>query len=60
VAGRAAGSLRRSGCGHGLDADSPLIQKDLFGPLLSIEAFGGEDDAVPLANATPYGLAASV
>lgn len=44
----------------GLAPDSPLVQHDLFGPLLSIEPFGDEEDAVRLANATPFGLAASV
>jgi betaine-aldehyde dehydrogenase len=44
----------------GLDVDSPLIQDDLFGPLLSIEVFDTEADATRLANATPFGLAASV
>ncbi|MGC7101358.1 aldehyde dehydrogenase family protein [Amycolatopsis lurida] len=44
----------------GAALDSPLVQHDLFGPLLSIEPFDNEDDAVRLANATPYGLAAAL
>lgn len=44
----------------GAAADSPLIQQDLFAPLLSIEPFDDEQDAVRLANATPFGLAASM
>lgn len=44
----------------GAAVTSPLIQHDVFGPLLSIEPFDDEDDAVRLANATPYGLAASL
>ncbi|MQA03186.1 MAG: aldehyde dehydrogenase family protein [Streptosporangiales bacterium] len=44
----------------GVPVVSPLVQEDLFGPLLLIEPFGGEPDAVAAANATPYGLAASV
>ncbi|MFD8338249.1 aldehyde dehydrogenase family protein [Streptomyces solisilvae] len=44
----------------GVDIDSPLVQHDLFGPLLTIEPFDDEDDAVRIANGTPYGLAASV
>lgn len=44
----------------GVDVGSPLVQDDLFGPLLVIEEFDEEADAVELANATPYGLAASV
>lgn len=42
------------------DLASDFIQKELFGPLLVIERFSGEDEAVHRANATRYGLAASV
>ncbi|MGH3323769.1 MAG: aldehyde dehydrogenase family protein, partial [Streptomyces sp.] len=40
--------------------DSPLVQDDIFGPLLTLETFDDEDGAVEAANATPYGLAAAV
>lgn len=40
--------------------DVPLVQEEIFGPVLSFEAFGDEDDAVKRANATIYGLAAAV
>lgn len=42
------------------DPQSPLVQEELFGPLICIEAFDDEDDALARANATRYGLAASV
>lgn len=42
------------------DVRSDLVQEELFGPIVSIETFGDEADAVAKANATPYGLAASV
>ena len=42
------------------DLASPLVQNELFGPVMVIERFGDEDDAVLRANATRYGLAASV
>ena len=42
------------------DLDSPLIQEELFGPLLVLERFGDDGEAVARANATRYGLAASV
>lgn len=42
------------------DVDSPLIQNEIFGPVATFEEFDGEDDAVVRANATTYGLAASV
>lgn len=42
------------------DLGSPLVQEELFGPIVSIERFADEAEAVHKANATPYGLAASV
>jgi len=40
--------------------DVPLIQDEIFGPVLSFETFEDEEDAVRRANATIYGLAAAV
>lgn len=40
--------------------DSPLVQEELFGPIVSIETFETESEAVAKANATRFGLAASV
>ena len=40
--------------------DVPLVQDEIFGPVLSFEPFADEDDAVKRANATIYGLAAAV
>lgn len=37
-----------------------LFQEEVFGPLLAITTFKTEDEAVELANDTPYGLAASL
>ncbi|MFD1910941.1 aldehyde dehydrogenase family protein [Halodurantibacterium flavum] len=42
------------------DIGSALVQEELFGPLVSIEPFEDEAEAVEKANATVYGLAASV
>ena len=39
---------------------SALVQEELFGPIVSVEVFHDEAEAVARANATPYGLAASV
>ncbi len=39
---------------------SSLIQEELFGPIVSLETFGDEAEAVAKANATVFGLAASV
>ncbi|CCB67169.1 MULTISPECIES: aldehyde dehydrogenase [unclassified Hyphomicrobium] len=40
--------------------DDPLAREEIFGPVLSIVAFDTEEEAVRIANDTPYGLAASV
>lgn len=42
------------------DLTSNLIQEELFGPLLVLERFGDDSEAVMRANATRYGLAASI
>jgi aminomuconate-semialdehyde/2-hydroxymuconate-6-semialdehyde dehydrogenase len=35
-------------------------QEEIFGPVVTVTPFRAEDEAVALANATPYGLSASV
>ena len=40
--------------------DVPLIQEEIFGPVLSFETFVTENEAIARANATIYGLAAAV
>lgn len=40
--------------------DSPFVQEEFFGPVLNLESFREEGDAVARANATRYGLSASV
>jgi acyl-CoA reductase-like NAD-dependent aldehyde dehydrogenase len=42
------------------DLQSDLVQEELLGPIVSIERFADEAEAVHMANATAYGLAASV
>ncbi len=44
----------------GLAQDDELIQREVFGPVITVQRFGDEDEAIALANGTPYGLAASV
>jgi acyl-CoA reductase-like NAD-dependent aldehyde dehydrogenase len=43
-----------------VDNASEIAQNEVFGPVLCIMPFSTEEEAVALANATPYGLAASV
>jgi acyl-CoA reductase-like NAD-dependent aldehyde dehydrogenase len=40
--------------------DVPLIQEEIFGPVLSFETFATEEEAITRANATMFGLAAAV
>jgi len=44
----------------GVRADSRIFQEEVFGPVLASTRFTDEADAVRLANATRYGLAAYV
>jgi betaine-aldehyde dehydrogenase len=44
----------------GLRQDDELIQREIFGPVITVQRFGAEEEAIRLANGTPYGLAASV
>ena len=40
--------------------DSTIAQEEIFGPVLSIITYRDVDDAVRIANGTPYGLAGAV
>jgi betaine-aldehyde dehydrogenase len=42
------------------NSDSRLVQEELFGPVQTFEVFDDDQDAVTLANATEFGLGASV
>jgi aldehyde dehydrogenase (NAD+) len=44
----------------GVDPGMTIAREEIFGPVLSIIAYDDEDDAVRIANDTPYGLAAYV
>lgn len=37
--------------------DMRIVQEEVFGPVVTIQSFATEEEAVRLANATPYGLA---
>ena len=39
---------------------SEILQKEVFGPVLTVQSFADEDEVVEKANATEYGLAAIV
>lgn len=42
----------------GVTMEMALVNEEIFGPVAALIRFEDEDDAVTLANATPYGLAA--
>ena len=44
----------------GANAEMRFIREEIFGPVVGIIPFDTEEEAVRLANATPYGLAGSV
>jgi betaine-aldehyde dehydrogenase len=44
----------------GLRQDDEMIQREIFGPVITVQQFADEDEAIAWANATRYGLASSV
>ena len=44
----------------GLRQDDEHIQNEIFGPVITVQRFGSESEALELANGVRYGLAASV
>ncbi len=44
----------------GVSPGMRIEQEEIFGPVLSIIPFGTEDEAVEIANGTPYGLSGAV
>jgi betaine-aldehyde dehydrogenase len=44
----------------GLEQDDEMIQREIFGPVITVQRFSDEAEAIAWANGTPYGLASSV
>ena len=44
----------------GVKQSDEIVQKEVFGPVLTLQAFAEESEALELANGLPYGLTASV
>jgi aminobutyraldehyde dehydrogenase len=40
--------------------DSEIVQREVFGPVVSVQRFGSDEEAIAWANDVRYGLAASV
>lgn len=45
---------------EGLPADCRVNQEEIFGPVVTLAPFEGEEQALGFANSTPYGLTATV
>jgi len=64
---RAGGSIREGGGFFyeptvivGVLQDDEVVQEEIFGPVITVQPFDSEQHAVQLANAVPFGLAASI
>ncbi|MDT0308175.1 gamma-aminobutyraldehyde dehydrogenase [Streptomyces sp. DSM 44917] len=44
----------------GVRQDDEIVQQEVFGPVITVQPFADEAEAVALANGVPYGLASSV
>jgi betaine-aldehyde dehydrogenase len=44
----------------GLEQGDEMIQSEIFGPVITVQRFSDEDEAITWANSTRYGLASSV
>lgn len=60
VRGCAAGSFLSPAIVVDLPRSSPVMKEEIFGPVLVVERFVDEADAIALANDTDFGLAAAV
>jgi len=44
----------------GVGQQAEIVQNEVFGPVVTVQRFEGDDEAIRWANDVPYGLAASV
>jgi 1-pyrroline dehydrogenase len=58
--GRAAGAFIEPTVVAGVAQDSEIVQREVFGPVVTVQRFSDEDDAIAWANGVDYGLAASI
>ena len=54
------GFYQRPAILSGIQSTMALAREEVFGPVLAVMSFTSEDDAVSMANATEYGLAAGI
>jgi 1-pyrroline dehydrogenase len=43
-----------------VEQDAEIVQDEVFGPVVTVQRFGSDDEAIAMANDVRYGLAASV
>lgn len=60
VAGFEGGYFYQPTIFHRIPEGNPILQEEVFGPVLAITPFSSDDEAVALANGTRFGLAAGV
>ncbi|MCP3821668.1 aldehyde dehydrogenase family protein [Streptomyces sp. A3M-1-3] len=60
VHGRTRGNLVEPTVLAGLPEGSPILTQEIFGPVVLLVPFDGEDEAVRIANDSPYGLSGAV
>ncbi|MGW6404047.1 aldehyde dehydrogenase family protein [Streptomyces sp. NPDC055134] len=58
--GKVVGNLVEPSVLTGLPADSPVLRQEIFGPVALLIPFDGDEEAVAVANDTPYGLSGAV
>jgi betaine-aldehyde dehydrogenase/aminobutyraldehyde dehydrogenase len=59
-AGREQGFFVQPTVVAGVGQESEIVQKEVFGPVVTVQRLESADDAIRYANDVPYGLAASV
>ncbi|WP_445284213.1 aldehyde dehydrogenase family protein [Streptomyces sp. DSM 118148] len=60
VHGTTTGNLVEPSVLTGVPAGSALLQQEVFGPVVFLVPFDGEEEAVRIVNDTPYGLSGAV
>lgn len=60
VHGATEGNLVAPSVLTGIPEGSPVLTQEIFGPVALVIPFDGEDEAVRIANDTPYGLSGAV
>ncbi|MFD9287249.1 aldehyde dehydrogenase family protein [Streptomyces sp. NPDC060030] len=60
VRGRTRGNVVEPTVLTGLPEGSPLLEEEIFGPVALLVPFDGEDEALRIVNAGPYGLSGAV